>query len=282
MSTSTSPLDAPAQAAAALAPRARRNAAGRDRQPTPANASTLNRVASLLYGTFAYLAFLVTFLYAIGFVTGILAPTTVGGGRPAPIVEALLVNGGFLALFAVQHTIMARRRFKAWWTRVVPPQIERSTFVLATCAILLPMFWQWRHIPGELWSVGGATATFLQGASFVGFGIVLVASFLIDHFELFGLRQVVRHFLRRRPEGAVFRERSLYRVVRHPLMLGFLLAFWATPTMTMGHLFFAVMCTGYILVGIQIEERSLLAEHGDTYRDYRRRIPMLLPTGRRG
>jgi protein-S-isoprenylcysteine O-methyltransferase Ste14 len=139
------------------------------------------------------------------------------------------------------------------------------------------MFWQWRQLPGTLWSVEGSAAYFLHALSFVGWGIVLLASFLIDHFELFGLRQVVRHFKQLPPDSPRFRERSLYRVVRHPLMLGFLLAFWSTPTMTMGHLFFALMCTGYILVGIQIEERSLIAEHGESYREYRRRVPMLMP-----
>jgi protein-S-isoprenylcysteine O-methyltransferase Ste14 len=244
--------------------------------------SLANRVASLLYGTLAYVVFLGTFLYAIGFVSGFVVPTTVDGGRPAPILEALLLNGGFLALFAVQHTIMARKAFKRWWTRFVPPQIERATFVLATCAILCPMFWQWRLIPGTLWSIDGAAASVLHGVAFLGWGIVLLASFLIDHFELFGLRQVVRHFLGKPVRSPAFRERSLYRHVRHPLMLGFLLAFWVTPVMTYGHLFFAVMCTAYILVGIQIEERTLLAEHGANYRDYQRRVPMLLPTGRRG
>ncbi|MBL8863716.1 MAG: isoprenylcysteine carboxylmethyltransferase family protein [Planctomycetes bacterium] len=226
--------------------------------------------------------FLGTFLYAIGFVSGLFVPATVDGGHSAPLVEALLVNGGFLALFAVQHTIMARRGFKSWWTRVVPRHLERSTFVIATCAILVPMYWQWRHIPGELWSIDGPAALFLRGVSFLGWGMVLLSSFLIDHFELFGLRQTVRHFLGLPHAGPAFRERSLYRHVRHPLMLGFLLAFWATPVMSFGHLFFAVMCTGYILVGIQIEERSLVAEHGEDYRDYQRRVPMLLPTGRRG
>jgi protein-S-isoprenylcysteine O-methyltransferase Ste14 len=244
-------------------------------------ASFASRAATLLYGTAAYVAFLVTFLYAIGFVSGFVVPLTVDGGRSAPLGEALLVNGGFLALFAVQHTIMARKAFKRRWTRIVPQEIERSTFVFATCVILGGLFWQWRHMPGVLWQVDGALAYGLHALAFLGWGIVLLSSFLIDHFELFGLRQVVRHFRQLPVEPPQFRERSLYRVVRHPLMMGFLLAFWATPVMTMGHLFFAAMCTGYILFGIQIEERSLVAEHGDSYRDYRRRVPMLLPLPRR-
>lgn len=244
--------------------------------------SLASRVATLAYGTVAYLLFFGTFLYAIGFVTGVGVPKTVSDGARVPLLEALLVNGAFLGAFAVQHTIMARRAFKDWWTRFVPAQIERSTFVLATCAILVPMYFQWRHLPGSLWELHGPAAWFLQGVAFLGFGIVLFASFLIDHFELFGLRQVVRYFRGLPAEPPLFRERSLYRRVRHPLMLGFLLAFWSTPTMSMGHLFFAAMCTGYILVGIQIEERSLIAEHGDAYRDYRRRVPMLLPLRRAG
>jgi protein-S-isoprenylcysteine O-methyltransferase Ste14 len=245
------------------------------------SASFANRAASLLYGATAYVAFLATFLYAIGFVSGFIVPLTVDGGASATLIEALMVNGGFLALFAVQHTIMARKAFKRRWTKIVPQQIERSTFVFATCAILGGMFWQWRHMPGVLWQVEGAVAYALHAVAFLGWGIVLLSSFLIDHFELFGLRQVVRHFRQLPVEPPHFRERSLYRVVRHPLMFGFLLAFWATPVMTMGHLFFAAMCTGYILFGIQIEERTLIAEHGDSYRDYRRRVRMLLPLPRR-
>lgn len=250
-------------------------------RPRPHSASRAGRVATLLYGAAAYVLFLGTFLYAIGFVTGVAVPTTVDGGRAASMREALLVNGGLLALFAAQHTVMARKAFKRRWTRVVPAPVERATFVLVTCAILGALFWQWRHMPGTLWSVEGTPALLLRGASFVGWGVVLYASFLIDHFELFGLRQVIRHARGLRPEAVRFRERSLYRAVRHPLMLGFLVAFWATPVMTAGHFFFAAMCTGYILFGIQVEERTLVAEHGDAYRDYRRRVPMLLPVPRR-
>jgi protein-S-isoprenylcysteine O-methyltransferase Ste14 len=242
--------------------------------------SVASRWLGLLYGAACYALFLATFLYAIGFVSGLVVPRTVDGGLRAPIAEAVLVNGGILALFAVQHTIMARRAFKRAWTRIVPVHVERATFVLVTCVLLWALFLQWRQLPGVLWSLEGPSAWFLRGVSFLGWGVVLVSSFLIDHFELFGLRQVVRHFRGRPAAAPAFRERSLYRVVRHPLMLGFLLAFWATPVMTMGHLFFAAMCSGYILVGIQIEERSLVAEHGDSYRDYRRRVPMLLPLRR--
>lgn len=274
MTSSTSAASKPHATLRAAAPRTTAGAG---------EASFANRVASLIYGTLIYVLFLGTFLYTIGFVTGLVVPKTVDGGAPAPLVEALLVNGAFLAAFAVQHTVMARKAFKRWWTRIVPKQIERSTFVLTTCAILVPMFVLWRQVPGEpLWSVDGPIAMFLHGMSFFGWGVVLLSTFLIDHFELFGLSQVVRHFLGKPTRSPEFRERSLYRHVRHPLMLGFLVAFWATPVMSMGHLFFAAMCTAYILVGIQIEERTLVAEHGDSYRAYKRRVPMLLPTGRRG
>jgi protein-S-isoprenylcysteine O-methyltransferase Ste14 len=257
----------------------------RSAAPTPAplqpGASLASRLAVLSYGSLAYGLFLGTFLYAMGFVGGWGVPKAVSDGARGPIGEALLVNGACLALFAVQHTIMARRAFKRRWTRIVPVAIERSTFVLVTCLILCTTFWQWRYLPGTVWTVEGPLAWLLTGVSLFGWGIVLYGSFLIDHFELFGLRQVVRHYLGKEPAAPQFHERSLYRRVRHPLMLGFLLAFWATPVMSMGHLFFALMCTGYILVGIQIEERTLVAEHGDAYRAYQRRVPMLVPLGRR-
>lgn len=244
------------------------------------SSSWLGRVSALVYGSLTYVLFLGTFLYAMGFVMGLVVPKTVDDGAHVGWVEALLVNGGCLALFAVQHTIMARRSFKRAWTRIVPAVVERSTFVLVTCAILCTTYWQWRHLPGTVWEVHGPAAWLLRGVSLLGWGIVLFSTFLIDHFELFGLRQVVRHFLGKHPEAPHFVERSLYRSVRHPLMLGFLVAFWATPVMSMGHLFFAAMCTGYILFGIQVEERSLIAEHGESYLDYRRRVPMLLPLRR--
>jgi protein-S-isoprenylcysteine O-methyltransferase Ste14 len=249
-------------------------------QPSARPASALSRWASLAYGLFAYLLFFVTFVYLIGFVTGLAVPITVDGGAPGSLATAFLVNGGFLALFAVQHTIMARPAFKRRWTQIVPAQVERSTFVLLATAILIGMVLAWRAIPGVYWQVEGPLALVLHGIALSGFGIVLFSSFLIDHFELFGLRQVVRHFRGAPPAGPHFRERSLYRFVRHPLMFGFLLAFWSTPVMTGGHLFFAALCTLYILVGVRIEEHTLVAEHGERYRSYQRRVPMLLPLRR--
>jgi len=243
-------------------------------------ASALARWASLLYGSVTYLGFLGTFLTVMAFVYALPIPVTIDGGRPAALGEALLVNGGFLALFAIQHTIMARRSFKRVWTRIVPAHVERTTFVLVTCLILCGMLWQWRALPGVVWRVEGLLAWVLLAVSAIGWGTVLYATFLIDHFELFGLRQVVRYFRGLPPAPPVFVERSLYRRIRHPLMTGFLLAFWATPVMSGGHLFFAVMCTAYILVGIQIEERSLIAEHGESSLSYKRRVPSLFPTRR--
>lgn len=260
---------------------AERRATPRPPSAAPARASLASRLAVLAYGSAAYLLFLGTFLYAIGFVAGRFVPTSVDGGRPASLTEALLVNGGLLALFALQHAVMARPAFKRRWTRLVPPAIERSTFVVATCAILIALFASWRALPGEVWRVEGPAAAVLWGVSALGWLTVLGSSFLIDHFELFGLRQVVRFFAGRPDESPRFRERALYRWVRHPLMLGFLLAFWATPVMSVGHLVFAALCTGYILVGLRIEERTLVALHGDAYRDYQRRVPMLLPLPRR-
>lgn len=240
-------------------------------------ASPLARAATLAYGLVVYLLFLGVFLYTIGFVESFGVPVTVDGGRVASLREALLVNGGILALFAVQHTVMARRAFKRVWTRIVPPALERSTFVLATALILVTLFTQWRAIPGVAWSIDGPLAVVLRAVSLLGFGIVLVSTFLIDHFALFGLAQVVRFFRGTRAPEARFEERWFYRYVRHPLMLGFLIAFWSTPVMSYGHLFFAVMVTGYILVGTHIEERTLVAEHGEAYRAYRRRVPMFVP-----
>ena len=243
--------------------------------------SVLGRSLSLAYGLGIYGLFLGTFVYVMLFVLGWFVPTTIAGGREASLTEALLVNGGFLALFAVQHTIMARAAFKRWWTRIIPAQLERSTFVLITSLILLGMVSQWRAMPGTVWQVEGVLAHVLTGIALAGWGIVLLSTYLIDHFDLFGVRQVVRYFRGLPAERPIFVERAFYKHVRHPLMFGFLIAFWAAPVMSVGQLFFAVMCTGYILFGLQVEERTLVNEHGQSYRDYQRRVPMLIPIGRK-
>ncbi|MEW6250856.1 MAG: methanethiol S-methyltransferase [Planctomycetota bacterium] len=236
------------------------------------------RAAVLGYGVAAYAVFLVTFVYAMGFVANVGVPKSIDSGPRGPVWTALLVNAALLMVFVVQHTIMARPAFKRWWIRFVPKAMERSTFVLLASAALALMMWQWRPIGGTVWAVeGGWLRGPLMAVSAAGWGLVLYASFLIDHFDLFGLRQVWLHFRGRPYTMHPFTERSLYRRVRHPLMLGFLIAFWATPLMSAGHLFFAVLVTGYVLVGIWFEERDLLRHLGPAYAAYRQRTPMLVP-----
>jgi len=230
------------------------------------------------YGAVCYLAFVVAFLYAVGFVGAIVVPRTIDRGIAAPITEALAINVALLGVFAVQHSVMARPGFKRWWTRIVPQSIERSTYVLLSSAALLLLYWQWRSMPAVIWDVRQPAARLALWALFwVGWATVFAASFMVNHFDLFGLRQVYLAWRGKPYTDIGFRTRLLYRVVRHPLMLGFFIAFWATPTMTAAHLLFAVATTGYILIAVQLEERDLLATLGDQYRDYRRQVPMLLP-----
>ena len=242
----------------------------------------MNRIATLLYGSVAYGMFLVVLLYAIGFVTGFGVPKTIdsGGGatESAPLAEALVVNGLLMSLFAVQHSVMARQGFKKRWTRFVPRPIERSTFVLATNLVLALLFWQWRPIPGILWEVDGAVGrTALHALALSGWALVTIATFVIDHFDLFGLKQVVL-FARQKPYPEPrFQVKFLYRLVRHPLLLGFMIAFWSAPTMTYGRALFAAVTTLYMLFAIQLEERDLVLVHGDAYAEYRKRVPMILP-----
>jgi protein-S-isoprenylcysteine O-methyltransferase Ste14 len=236
------------------------------------------RILTLLFGVAGYAVFFATFLYLIGFVSGLVTPTTLDhGGVASPFWPALLVNVGFVALFGVQHCVMARPWFKHWLTRFVPKSIERTTFMLATCAVLGLMFWQWRTMPDVLWALDGAAAVAVHAVAFVGWGIVLLSTFLIDHFDLFGLRQTWLAFRGVPYTQKPFAERSLYRRVRHPLMLGFLIAFWAAPVMTVSHLVFAGAFTAFILVALVFEERDLVDLHGEAYRAYRQRVPKLLP-----
>ena len=238
----------------------------------------MGRIAILLYGVVCYLAFLVAILYAIGFTTSLLVPKDIDDGTEAPVLQALLINVGLLSLFAIQHTIMARPAFKRWFTNIVPKPIERSTFVLLASLLLLLTFWQWRPMTTPVWEfTTPAVRMLLLSISLLGWAMVFYASFLIDHFDLFGLRQVVLHFRGQDYTHPPFAVRSLYHWIRHPLMLGFLIAFWSTPSMTQGHLLFCVVTTGYIFFGIWVEERDLLEILGEDYAKYRARTPMILP-----
>lgn len=243
----------------------------------------MHRLFFLLYGSVTYAIFLGTFLYVIGFLSGRVVPKAIDSGTPGALLPAILVNCGLLGLFAVQHNLMARPWFKERWTRIVPAPIERSTFVLATCAVLAVMVLFWQPIPNVIWDVRGTALGALLWAGFaLGFGIVLVGTFLIDHFELFGLRQVVRAWRGEPAPRVSFQVRSFYRHVRHPLMVGFIVAFWSQPFMTGGRLLFAVVTTTWILIALRLEERDLVALHGEAYRDYARRTPMLIPRLRPG
>ena len=238
----------------------------------------MTRLLTIGYGAVCYVVFLVAFLYAIGFVGNIVVPRSIDHGVTASIAEALVVNVLLLGLFAVQHSVMARPAFKRWWTRFVPKTIERSTYVLLSSLALVLLFWQWRTMPTVIWDVTwqpGRVGLWILFA--LGWVTVLLSTLMINHFDLFGLRQVYLAWRGRPYTNLEFRTSLLYRLVRHPLMLGFIVAFWATPTMTAGHLLFAVATTAYILIAIQLEERDLTAALGDQYRDYRSRVPMLVP-----
>lgn len=240
----------------------------------------MSRLLALLYGAVCYTVFLLTFLYAIGFVTGFGVPRTIDDGLSAPTATALAIDLLLLGLFAVQHSGMARPAFKRWWTRYVPAPIERSTYVLFSSLVLILLFWQWRTLPQAVWHVDNQAVRWtLYALAALGWLLVLSSTFVINHFDLFGLRQVWSYAHRRDPDrDTPFVTRAFYRMVRHPLMLGFLIAFWSVPDMSQGRLLFAVMTTGYILVAVKfLEERDLVAQFGDTYRDYQRDVPMLLP-----
>jgi protein-S-isoprenylcysteine O-methyltransferase Ste14 len=238
----------------------------------------MGRIVALAYGVGAYLVFFGTILYAIGFVTGIVVPKTIDTGVAGPAGAAIIVNVLLLSLFAVQHSVMARKQFKRWWTLFVPASIERSTYVLLSSLALILVFWQWQPIPAVVWEVSNPTlAAALVGLSLMGWVIVFLSTFLINHFELFGVRQVILNLMGRDGGETKFRTPLLYKMVRHPLYLGFIIAFWAAPVMTVGHLLFALVTTAYILVGIALEERDLVEHFGDEYRRYRARVSMLVP-----
>lgn len=242
----------------------------------------LKRIMFFAYGSVSYLIFFGTFLYAIAFIGNFGVPRTLDGELNGSLGIAFAIDAGLLALFAIQHSVMARKWFKEWWTRFVPKPLERSTYVLFSSVALIFLFWQWRPLGGVVWSVEDPVGQLvLRGLFAFGWALVLLSTFLINHFDLFGLRQVWLYLVGRPYTTLTFGTPGPYRLVRHPLYVGWLFAFWMTPTMTLAHLLFSVATTAYILIAIQFEERDLVREHGNAYEAYRRSVPMLNPLNRR-
>ena len=236
------------------------------------------RILALLYGIVVYVLFAGAFLHAIAFVTGLPVLKTIDTGPVVPVEQAIMINMLLMGLFAVQHSVMARKGFKRWWTQFVSPAVERATYVLFATLALLLLLWQWRPIPTIVWETTDPMAVIaLTGLSLVGWVLVLTSTFMINHFELFGLHQVFNNLAGRKTGEARFKTPMLYKLVRHPIYLGFIVAFWATPVMTAGHFLFAAVTTAYIFVGIMLEERDLVDQFGNEYRNYRERVGMLLP-----
>jgi len=242
----------------------------------------MKKILFLLYGIIAYLAFFGTILYAIGFVGNLFVPKSIDSAPTNTLIESILINASLLLLFALQHSIMARPAFKKWWVKIVPEPIERSTYVLLASLCLMLMMWQWQPIGGVVWSVeNNVLKTILLVLYFTGWSIVFISTFLINHFDLFGLRQTWLYFRGYRYTALPFRIPLFYKFVRHPLYFGFLIAFWSAPTMTIAHLLFASLTTCYILVAIQLEEKDLVVHYGDKYVKYRKWVPMVLPIGKK-
>jgi protein-S-isoprenylcysteine O-methyltransferase Ste14 len=242
----------------------------------------MKKILSLMYGLVCYLAFFGTFLYAIGFVGNLFVPKSIDGEASPSLFNSILVNACLLLLFALQHSIMARPAFKRWWTKIIPHHLERSTYVLLASLCLALMMWQWQPVGGVIWSTDNEVVKKILLVSFaMGWTIVLVSTFLINHFDLFGLRQVWLYFRGKPYQQLQFRLPVFYKYVRHPLYLGFMIAFWSTPVMTVAHFLFALLTTGYILTAIQLEERDLVTTFGERYRNYRRWVPMIIPFTKR-
>lgn len=242
----------------------------------------MKKILSLFYGLVAYLAFFGTILYAIGFTGNMIVPKTIDSTPGAPVGEAILINALLLLLFALQHSIMARPAFKRWWTRIIPAHLERSTYVLLASLCLILLMWRWEPMGGVIWSVTNATVELVLAALYLlGWVIVFVSTFLINHFDLFGLRQVWLYAAGKPYIQLPFRIPVMYRTVRHPLYLGFLIAFWSAPVMTAAHLLFAVLTTGYIITAIQLEEKDLVDAFGEKYTRYRSMVPMIIPFSKR-
>ena len=238
----------------------------------------MSRTLAFVYGAISYLVFFGSFLYAIGFVGNILVPKSIDSGAPGPFVPSLIIDVVLLGLFAIQHSVMARQGFKRWWTRFIPKPIERSTYVLLSSLLLVLLFWQWGPILSMIWNVTNPLGSLVLTALFwAGWSLVLASTFVINHFDLFGLRQVYLFQKGKQYTELVFKKRLFYRFVRHPLLLGFMIAFWATPRMTLGHLVFAIATTAYMLIAIQLEERDMANIHGDAYQQYQREVSMLIP-----
>jgi protein-S-isoprenylcysteine O-methyltransferase Ste14 len=235
-------------------------------------------LVAVIYGIVAYGFTLVALLYLVGFVGNLVVPKSIDSGAAGPLLQSVIVDTMLIGLFAIQHSVMARQGFKRWWTRIVPSPVERSTYVLFASFALLILYWQWQPVPTAVWTVHNpAGAAVLDGIFWLGWVVLVGSTFLLSHFELFGLSQVFARLFGNQPSETKFRAPLLYRRVRHPIYLGILLAVWATPAMTVGHLLFAAVITGYILIGIQLEEHDLIGQFGDQYRSYRQHAPMLVP-----
>jgi protein-S-isoprenylcysteine O-methyltransferase Ste14 len=241
--------------------------------------NVMGKIIAFLYGVIAYIIFLVAFLYAIGFVGNFVVPKSIDSGTDSPLFLALLVNSFLLGLFAIQHSIMARPAFKKWITRIISPVIERSTYVLLSSLLLILMYWKWQPLTTVVWQIENEIMSIiLYGVFFFGWLIVFLSTFMISHFELFGLTQIFENFKNKQPQSPKFQTNFFYKIVRHPIMLGFIIAFWATPVMTVGHLLFSVMTTIYILIAVKfLEEKDLVKMIGKEYEDYQKEVPMIIP-----